>query len=165
MDSGVEEPLAPALGTLTGARILWDVGEHTRRDPALPLVRNIKAAIQLERGTAAVHPDLFGHRLQRVPALRQPPPVGLMDGRHGDGRSHRALLVNAGDDFGPLLRLVARGAHALAPGLATGWVPSPWSPRVARRGRQRPPARAERRPEGAIVGPGGQDWVDGRVMD
>src|SRR3989442_15399815 len=50
MNRGVEEPLAPALGTLTVARILGDVGDQTRIEDALPIVRRIKAAIEIEIG-------------------------------------------------------------------------------------------------------------------
>ena len=39
MDSGVEEPLAPTLGALAIARILWDVGNQAHIENALPIVR------------------------------------------------------------------------------------------------------------------------------
>ncbi|HEX5942858.1 MAG TPA: hypothetical protein VFY66_11305 [Anaerolineales bacterium] len=54
MNRGAEEPLAPALGTLTVARILGDVGDQTRIEDALPVVRRIKAAIQIEIGPSEV---------------------------------------------------------------------------------------------------------------
>ena len=50
MNRGVEEPLAPALGTLTVARILGDVGNQAGIEDVLPIVRRIKAAIEIERG-------------------------------------------------------------------------------------------------------------------
>jgi hypothetical protein len=83
--SGVEESLAPALGALAVAGIRWDGGEQARIENALPIVRSIKAAIEREIGTSEVHPELFGHLLQRLQALRQQHHVRLMDGRHGDG--------------------------------------------------------------------------------
>jgi hypothetical protein len=85
MNRGVEEPLAPALGTLAVAGILGDVGDQACIEDALPIVRRIKAAIQIEIGTSEVQPHLFGHFLQRLQALRQQHHVGLIDGRHGDG--------------------------------------------------------------------------------
>src|SRR5437588_13122706 len=81
MDHGIEEPLAPALGTLTVARILGDIGDQTRIEDTLPIVRRIKAAIEIEIGPSEVQPDLCGHLLQRVQALRQQHHVGLIDGR------------------------------------------------------------------------------------
>jgi hypothetical protein len=86
MEGRVEQPLAPALGALAVARILGDVGDQARIEDALPIVRRIKTAIEIEIGTSEVQPDLFGHLLQRFQALRQQHHVGLIDGRHGDGR-------------------------------------------------------------------------------
>ena|SRR2546422_9695167 len=60
MDSGVEEPLAPALGALAVAGILGDVGDQAGIENALPIVRRIKAAIEIQIGTSEVQPDLFG---------------------------------------------------------------------------------------------------------
>ena len=69
MDGGVEQPLVAALGTLTVARILGDVGDQTRIEDALPIVRRIKAAIQIKIGPSEVQPDLFGHLFQRLQAF------------------------------------------------------------------------------------------------
>jgi hypothetical protein len=55
-----------------------------------------------------------------------------MHGRHGDRRSDGAMLVDDGDDFLPLLMFVARVPDAIAPFLATVWVPSPCSTLVSR---------------------------------
>ena len=40
MEGRVEQPLAPALGALAVARILWDVGDQARIEDALPIVQN-----------------------------------------------------------------------------------------------------------------------------
>src|SRR5438046_1403172 len=39
MDHGIEQPLAPTLGALAVARILWNVGNHTGIENALAIVR------------------------------------------------------------------------------------------------------------------------------
>ena len=132
MDHGIEEPLAPTLGALAVTRILFDVGNHTGIENALPVVRRIKAAIEIEIGPSEVQPDLFGHFFQRVQALRQQHHVGLIDRSHGDGRYDVALVVGDGDDFLAFLVLVPRVLDAIAPFLATVLVPSPWSIRVSR---------------------------------
>ena len=59
MDRGVEQPLAPTLGTLAVTRILLDVGDHTGIENALAIVGGIKAASEIEIGTSEVQPDLF----------------------------------------------------------------------------------------------------------
>src|SRR3989449_7514730 len=71
MDGGVEEAFAPALGRLSVARILCDVGDQARIENALPIVRGIKAPIEVEVGASEVQPDLFGHLLQRLQTLRK----------------------------------------------------------------------------------------------
>ena len=84
MNRGVEEPLAPALGTLTVARILGDVGDQAGIEYALPIAGRIKAAIEVEVGTSEVQPDLLGHLFQRSQALRAQDYIGFIDGRHGN---------------------------------------------------------------------------------
>jgi len=54
MNRGIEEPLAPALGVLAIAGILGDVGDQARIENALPVMRRIKAAIQIEIGPSEV---------------------------------------------------------------------------------------------------------------
>ena len=71
MDGGVEEAFASTLGRLAVARILFDVGNQASIENALPMMRRIKAAIEIERGPSEVQPDLFGHLLQRFQALRE----------------------------------------------------------------------------------------------
>jgi hypothetical protein len=66
MDGGIAEAFASALGRLAVARMLLDVGDQARMENALPIVRGITAAIEGERDTSEVQPDLFGHRLQGV---------------------------------------------------------------------------------------------------
>jgi hypothetical protein len=85
MNRCVEEPLAPALGALAIAGILGDVRDQARIENALPIVRRIKAAIEVEGGTSKVQPNLFGDLLQGVESLRQQDQVGLVDGSHGEG--------------------------------------------------------------------------------
>src|SRR5262249_24921680 len=132
MNRGIEEPLAPALGVLAVAGILWDVGDQTGIEDALPIVRRIKAAIEIEIGTSEVQPDLFRHLLQRLEALRQQHHIGLIDGRHGDGCQDVAIIVNDGNDLLALLVFIPREANAIAPFLATVLVPSPWSTLISR---------------------------------
>ena len=86
MDGGIEQPLASPLGVLAIAGILLDVGDQAGIENALPIVRGIKAAIQIELGPFEVHPDLFRHLFQRLKALRQQHHVCLIDGRHWDRR-------------------------------------------------------------------------------
>src|SRR5438132_13976614 len=104
--------------------MLGEVGDQTRSEDALPIVRSIQAAIQIERGPAEAQPDLFRHFFQRLEALRPPHHVCLID-----GSSHSAMMVDEGNDLRALLVFVPREAHALAPVLATGLVPSSWSTR------------------------------------
>jgi hypothetical protein len=70
MDGFVEEAFASALGRLAVARILFDVGDQARIENTLPIVRRIKAAIEVEIGASQVQTHLFSHLLQRVQALR-----------------------------------------------------------------------------------------------
>jgi len=82
------------------------MGDQARSEHALPVVRRIHATIAIARGPSEVPPDLLRDLFQRWQALRQQHPVGLIDGRHGDGRSHRALMVNEGNDLRALLGFV-----------------------------------------------------------
>ena len=66
MDGFVEEAFASALGRLSVARILCDVGDQARIEYALPMVCGINATIEVEMGTSQVEPDLFSHLLQGV---------------------------------------------------------------------------------------------------
>src|SRR5215510_7767905 len=129
MDSGVEESLAPALGALAVAGIRWDVGDQARIENALPIVRRIKAAIEIEIGTSEVQPDLFGHLLHGLQPLRQQDHIRLIDGCHRKGSSHRAIVVRDRDDVLALLVFVTRVPNPIPPFLATVLVPSPWSTR------------------------------------
>src|SRR5712692_11620742 len=54
MDGFVEQAFASTLGSLSVARILFDVGDQARIENALPIVRGIKAAIEVEVGTSQV---------------------------------------------------------------------------------------------------------------
>ena len=83
MASGVEEPLAPTLGALAVAGILWDVGDQAGIENALPIVRRIKAAIEIEIGASEVQPHLFGHPLQRFQTLWEQNHISLIDGCDG----------------------------------------------------------------------------------
>ena len=99
----MEQPLAPTLGALAVARILWDVGNHTGMENALTIVRRIKAAIKIEIGPSEVQPDLFGHVFQRLQAFREQDHVGLIDRSHRDRREDVAMMVDDGNDFLALL--------------------------------------------------------------
>src|SRR5215510_10383216 len=127
MDSGVEEPLAPALGALAVAGVLCDVGDHPRMKNALAIRSGVKAAVEIDLSASEVQPDLFRHLLQGVQTLGQQDHVRLIDGCHGEGSQHIAMVVGHGDDLLPFLVFVARVANAIAPFFATVLVPSPWS--------------------------------------
>ena len=85
MEGGVEEPLAAALGRLAVAGILGDVWDQAGIENALPIVRGIKAPIEVEVGASEVQPDLFGHLLQRLQTLRKEHHICCIDGSHWDG--------------------------------------------------------------------------------
>ena len=61
MDSCVEEAFASTLGRLAVARILLDVGDHAGIENALPIVRGIEAAIEVEIGSMEIYTNFFGH--------------------------------------------------------------------------------------------------------
>ena len=86
MDGFVEEAFASTLGSLSVARILFDVGDEARIEYALPIVRGIKAAIKVEVGTSEVQPDLLGHLLQGLQALGQEHHIRFIDRCHRDRR-------------------------------------------------------------------------------
>ena len=86
MDHGVEEPLAPTLGALAVTGILFDVGDHAGIENALPILRSIKAAIEIEIGSSEVQPDLCGHLFERFQALGEQDHVCFVDRSHGDRR-------------------------------------------------------------------------------
>jgi hypothetical protein len=66
MDGFVEDAFASALGRLSVARILCDVGDQARSEYALPMVCGIQATSEVEIGTSQVEPDLLSHLLQGV---------------------------------------------------------------------------------------------------
>jgi hypothetical protein len=107
IDGGVEQPLAPALGALAVAGVLFDVGDHTGIEDRLAISSGIKAAVEIDISTSEVQPDLFGHLLQGVQTLGQQDHVRLIDGCHGQGSQHIAMVVGYGDDLLPFLVLVA----------------------------------------------------------
>src|SRR5262247_1779594 len=127
MDGGVEEPLAPTLGRLAVARILFDVGDEARIENALAIACGIKAAIEVEIGPSEIQPELFGHLFQCLQALWYQDHVGLIDRSHRDRCEDVAMIVDDGNDLVALLMFVARVANAIAPFLATVLVPSPCS--------------------------------------
>src|SRR5499427_4234959 len=127
MDGSIEEPLAPALGALAVAGVLFDIGDHPRIKNALAIRSGVKAAVKIDISASEVQPDLFRHLLQGVEPLGQQDHVRLIDGCHRQGSQHIAIVVGHGDDLLPFLVLVARVANAIAPFLATVLVPSPWS--------------------------------------
>jgi hypothetical protein len=132
MDGGVEQPLPPALGVLAVARILGDVGDQASIENALPIVHGIKTAIEVQVGASEVQPDLLGHLLQGVQALRQQHHIGFIDGSNRQGSQDIAVVVYDRDNLLALLVFVARVANAIAPFLATVLVPSPCSTLVSR---------------------------------
>jgi class 3 adenylate cyclase len=79
----VEEAFAPTLGVLAVAWILLDIREQARVDNALAIVGRSKAAIEVKIGASEVHPNLFGHPLQRVQALWEQNHIGFVTGCDG----------------------------------------------------------------------------------
>jgi hypothetical protein len=63
MDGFVEEAFASALGGLSVAWILCDVGDQACIENALAIVRGIKACVEIDIGVSEVQTDLFGHLL------------------------------------------------------------------------------------------------------
>ena len=110
------------------------VGNQPGIEHTLPIVRSIKAAIEVEIGASQVHTDLLSHLLQRVQAFREQAHVRLMHGSHGEGSQAIALVVRDGDAFLALLVCVPRVPDAIPPCFATVLVPSPWSPGRSRCG-------------------------------
>ena len=125
MDRFVEQPLAPSLGSFAIARILFNVGDHPRVEDRLAIRLGIEPTIEIEIGASQVQPDLLGHLLQGLQALRQEHRICFIDGSHGDGSYDIPMVVDDSDDFLALLVLVAGIADAIAPFLATVLVPSP----------------------------------------
>jgi hypothetical protein len=101
-------------------------------DNTLPIVRGIKAPIEVEGGASQVSPALFGYLRHGFQALGQEHPRRCMDGSHGDRSQHRARVVDARDDGLARLGLGPCVAKPIAPFVATVVVPSPWSPRLSR---------------------------------
>jgi hypothetical protein len=85
MERCVEQPLAPALGRFTIARILFDVGDHPRIEDRLAIRLGIEPAIKIEIGASQVQTDLLGHLLQGLQALREEHHICFIDRSHGDG--------------------------------------------------------------------------------
>ena len=54
MDGFVEEAFTSALGSLSVAGILFDIGDQASIENALPIMRGIKAAIEVEVGASQV---------------------------------------------------------------------------------------------------------------
>src|SRR5712691_4365667 len=60
-------------------RILFDVGDHTRIEDHLPIVRRIKATIEVEIGASEVQPDLFGYAFQCFQTIREQHHIRFID--------------------------------------------------------------------------------------
>jgi hypothetical protein len=86
LEPGVEETFASALGVLTVARILGDVGDHPGIENALAIVGGIKAAVEIDIGASEVQTDLFSDLLQRFETLGEQHHIRFIDRSHGDGR-------------------------------------------------------------------------------
>src|SRR5215813_2174853 len=132
MDHGIEEPLAPTLGVLTIAWVLFDVGDHPRIENALAIRSGVKATVKIDISASQVQPDLFGHAFQCFQTIREQHHIRFMHGSYGNRSSHIAIVVGHGDDLLAFLVLVARVANTIAPFLATVLVPSPWRIRRSR---------------------------------
>src|ERR671914_1679531 len=113
------------------AGIRCDVRDHAGIENALAVLRGIKSGVEIQIGSCEDQPDCVSDLLQGVQPLRQQPHVGLIDGSHGEGRQHIAVIVGHGDDLLALLMLVASVPEAISPFFATVLVPSPWRMRTS----------------------------------
>jgi hypothetical protein len=123
---GRAAPVTPSLGAVAVAGRLGNVGEHARMEHTRASGRGINARVESPRGASKVQPHRFGPLLHGREPLEQQDPVRLMDWSQGKGGQSSARMVGDGDARLALRRLVARRPEAIAPGGATGWVPSPW---------------------------------------
>jgi hypothetical protein len=110
------------------ARVLCDVRNHTSREAHLPLVRGIEPGIEVAICAFKNQTGPLGHFLPRVQAIWKQHPLQFIHWCHWSGEDI-ASVVGDGDHLLPLLVLVARVAHPLAPCLATVLVPSQWRTR------------------------------------
>lgn len=85
MDDGVEQPLAPALGALAVAGVLFNVGDHACIEDALPIRSGVKAAVEIDLSASQVQSDLFGYLLQGFQALWEQHHIRFIHGSHGNG--------------------------------------------------------------------------------
>ena len=69
MNRFVEEAFASPLGSLSVARILFDVGDQARIENALPIVRRVKAALEVEIGASEVYTQGDRINLKVLPSL------------------------------------------------------------------------------------------------
>ena len=167
MDGFVEEACASALGRLTVARILFDVGNQPGIEHTLPIVRSIKAAIEVEIGASQVHTDLLSHLLQRVQAFREQAHVRLMHGSHGEGSQAIALVVRDGDAFLALLVCVPPSPRCHPPLFRHGVGPVAMESREVEVWRRSEMSHAgeKRLPPRPIIGPFGKGSRDGGGVD
>jgi hypothetical protein len=107
MDGCIEEAFASTLGALAMTEILFDVGDHTGIENALPITCGIKAAIEIDIGASEVQPNLFGHLLQRLETLWKQHHVRGIHGSDWQGREDVAMVFGDGDDLLPFLMLIA----------------------------------------------------------
>ena len=70
IDGFVEQPLAPTLGALAVAGILFDVGDQARIEDRLAIRLGIKPAIEIEIRPFQHQPRALGHPLQSLQAFR-----------------------------------------------------------------------------------------------
>src|SRR2546425_371796 len=76
MDGFVEEAFASTLGSLSVARILFDVGDQAGIEHALPIVRGIKAAIKVEVPSCRTSLGCQPKQLMDDPILGEDIPFG-----------------------------------------------------------------------------------------
>ena len=86
MDGCVEEPLAPSLGALAVAWILFDIRDHARIENAFAIVCGIKAGVEIDMGASEVQTNLLGHLLQRFQTIWQQHHIRFIHWRDGEGR-------------------------------------------------------------------------------
>ena len=82
----MKEPLTRPLGSFAIAKVLFDIGDHAGIENALPIVRGIKTAIQVEVRACQVQSNLLGYLLQGLEALGQQHHICFIDRSHGDRR-------------------------------------------------------------------------------
>ena len=113
MNRCIEQPLAPALGSLAITRILFDVRDHSRIEDRFAIRLGIEPAIKVEIRALECQTRQLGHPLQGLQPFGEQHHIRFIDRRHRKGSQHVAVVVNDRDDLFSLLVFVAGIADAV----------------------------------------------------